>query len=166
MDENFPPSERNKPILDDANGVVRLVREQPPEHCILKVNSFSLLQRVVSKSTRKNFESTEFKAGGHTWVLSVYPEGNEEDGVGHLSLYVAMVDKLSSDTFVNVTLRFFIYDQIRDNYMSILGLGLSLNLHSCFTFEIYVTFSKLLLHSFRNNGNGFLKWMFQQCVLF
>ncbi|KAL2926644.1 Ubiquitin carboxyl-terminal hydrolase 12, partial [Bienertia sinuspersici] len=43
--------------------------------------AYSKLQGALSKSKTKRIDSTEFKAGGYTWVLSVYPKGNEkEDG--------------------------------------------------------------------------------------
>lgn len=56
-------------------------------------------------------------------MLCVYPKGNEEEGGdGHLSVYVTLIDKPDSDTSINASLRFFIYDQIRDNYLAFLGL--------------------------------------------
>ena len=55
-------------------------------------------------------------------VFSVYPKGNDkENGEGHLSLYIRVVDKLSAGSFVNVMFRFLIYDQIQDNYLVIQG---------------------------------------------
>ncbi|KAL2926640.1 hypothetical protein RDABS01_023601 [Bienertia sinuspersici] len=57
-------------------------------------------------------------------MLTVYPNGNEsEDGGGHLSLYVTLIGKLISGTSINASLRFFIYDQIRDNYLTFLYVG-------------------------------------------
>ncbi|KAL2940663.1 Ubiquitin carboxyl-terminal hydrolase 12, partial [Bienertia sinuspersici] len=58
------------------------------------------------------------------WALSVYPKGNkEEGGAGYLSLYVTLIDKLDSSTFVDASLRFFIHDQIRDNYLTFLDIA-------------------------------------------
>ncbi|KAL2940660.1 hypothetical protein RDABS01_001660 [Bienertia sinuspersici] len=57
-------------------------------------------------------------------ALSVYPKGNkEEGGAGYLSLYVTLIDKLDSSTFVDASLRFFIHDQIRDNYLTFLDVA-------------------------------------------
>ncbi|KAL2927932.1 BTB/POZ and MATH domain-containing protein 2, partial [Bienertia sinuspersici] len=124
MEENPSLSNRSKPIFDDATGVVQLVREQPPQHCILRIDSFSVVQDAVSQSCEDHINSTEFEAGGYTWMLTVYPNGNEsEDGGGHLSLYVTLIGKLISGTSINASLRFFIYDQIRDNYLTFLYVG-------------------------------------------
>ncbi|KAL2926641.1 Ubiquitin carboxyl-terminal hydrolase 12 [Bienertia sinuspersici] len=123
MEENQPPSNRSKIFFDSANGVVQILRDQPPEHCILKIDAFSKLQGALSESKTNRIDSTEFKAGGYTWVLSVYPKGNkEEDGSDHLSLYVALIDKLQSCISLNASLRFFIYDQIRGNYLTFLDV--------------------------------------------
>ncbi|KAL2927938.1 Ubiquitin carboxyl-terminal hydrolase 12, partial [Bienertia sinuspersici] len=134
--------------------IVRLVREQPPEHCILKIKSFSVLQQALSNSKIDHIDSTEFKAGGYTWVLSIYPNGNkEEGGDGHVSLYVALIDKLDSVTLLYASLRFFIYDQIRDNYLSFIDSGDNL-------FYIVKTArgipKALPVESFTDASNGFL----------
>ncbi|KAL2925640.1 Ubiquitin carboxyl-terminal hydrolase 12 [Bienertia sinuspersici] len=154
MEEKFSLSNRSKPVLDDSTGVVQLVREQPPDHCILKIDSFSVLHDAAIKSFEDHINSTEFKAGGYTWVLSVYPSGNEkEDGDDHLSLYVESVDKLNSSTSINATIRFFIYDQIRDNYRTFLDVG-DKRFHALKT---KWGISKLLpLETFADASNGFL----------
>ncbi|KAL2925652.1 Ubiquitin carboxyl-terminal hydrolase 12 [Bienertia sinuspersici] len=124
MEENPSLSNRSKPILDDATGVVQVVREQPPQHCILKIDSFSVLQDAVSQSCEDHINSTEFEAAGYNWMLTVFPNGNEkENGGGHLSLCITLIDKLISGTSINASLRFFIYDQIRDNYLTFLDVG-------------------------------------------
>lgn len=78
----------------------------------------------------------------------MYPNGNEKEvGDGHIFLYVSLVDKLSSGSFVNAMLRFFIYDQIRDNYLTVLGLYFVTYLlritYQLFRSYIYVTFSEM-----------------------
>ncbi|KAL2926642.1 Ubiquitin carboxyl-terminal hydrolase 12 [Bienertia sinuspersici] len=87
-------------------------------------------------------------------VLSVYPSGNEkEDGDDHLSLYVALVDKLNSGTSINASIRFFIYDQIRDSYLTFLEVG-DKRFHALKT---KWGIPKLLpLESFTDASNGFL----------
>ncbi|KAL2927934.1 hypothetical protein RDABS01_001772, partial [Bienertia sinuspersici] len=106
--------------------IVQLVRKQPPEHCILKIKSFSSLRQEA--------------------IL-------EEGGGGHVSLYVALVDKLESSTLVYASLRFFIYDQIRDNYLTFLEVGENL-------FNAMKTargIPKVLpIESFADASNGFL----------
>ncbi|XP_056690590.1 uncharacterized protein [Spinacia oleracea] len=153
MQGNFPPSKWNKPIFDDVN-VVRLVREESPEHCILKIDSFSKAQDALFESGNNHFKSTEFKAGSYTWVFSVYPKGNKEaGGADHLSLYVTLVDKLDFGSFVNAALRFFIYDKNRDNYLTILDIR-DKRFH---TLKSTFGIPKFLpLSSFTDASNGFL----------
>lgn len=110
----------SKLSTDGTAAVVRLVRQLPPVHCALKIESFSLLRETLGRNKHDKLESTEFSVGGYTWVLSLYPKGNnKEHGEGHISLYVRIVDKLNAGNFVNAIVRFFIYDQIQDNYLII-----------------------------------------------
>ncbi|XP_021757952.1 uncharacterized protein LOC110722988 [Chenopodium quinoa] len=56
-------------------------------------------------------------------VLSVFPKGNKQEQVDdHLSVYVTLVDKLNPGSFVDVVLRFFLYDHLRDAYLSVLDV--------------------------------------------
>ncbi|XP_048493186.1 uncharacterized protein LOC104905076 [Beta vulgaris subsp. vulgaris] len=155
MEEKHPPSKRSKPILDDVNETVRFVREQPPEHCLMKVECLSVLQNALTHPGKADhLDSTEFNAGGYTWVLSVYPNGNkEEDGDGYLSLYVKMVDKLSPSSSIYVALRFLVYDQLRDNYLTVLDIQ-DKRFHAL---KSRWGISKFLpLESFRDAANGFV----------
>ncbi|KAL2940661.1 Ubiquitin carboxyl-terminal hydrolase 12, partial [Bienertia sinuspersici] len=77
------------------------------------------------------------------------------NGSGHLSLslYVTLIDKLDSGSFVNALLQFFIYDQIRNNYLTFLDVGYK-RFHALKT-EWGIP--KLLsLESFTDASNGFL----------
>ncbi|WCJ18794.1 TRAF-like family protein [Euphorbia peplus] len=97
-------------------------RDQPPAHYILKINSFSELSEILSKTRNGKYEFDEFEAGDYKWKLVLYPNGNEKkNGKGHISLYLASTDEnvTSSPTHVHVLFSFFVYDHIRDNYLII-----------------------------------------------
>lgn len=47
--------------------VVRSTREVPPAHYTFKVDSFSLLSNILSKSEVEKYESDMFEAGGYKW---------------------------------------------------------------------------------------------------
>jgi hypothetical protein len=54
--------------------------------------------------------------------LVLYPNGNKKsNGNGHISLYLAIAatDDLPLGWEVNVNIRFFVFDQIRDKYLTI-----------------------------------------------
>jgi hypothetical protein len=56
--------------------------------------------------------------------MVLYPNGNtNSNGNGHISLYLAIIatNDLLLGWEVNVRIRFFVFDQIRDNYLSIQG---------------------------------------------
>ena len=56
--------------------------------------------------------------------LVLYPNGKKNsNGNGHISLYLAIAatDDLPLGWEVNANIRFFVFDQIRDKYMSIQG---------------------------------------------
>ncbi|KAL9273266.1 MATH domain and coiled-coil domain-containing protein [Drosera capensis] len=103
--------------------IIRLVREAPPAHYLLEIESFASLKNSVSQAYTTLFESTEFEAASHKWVLVIYPAGNkDDDGVDHISLYLKLIDKLDHWYFVVATVKFFIYDYRRKTYLIIQGL--------------------------------------------
>jgi hypothetical protein len=80
-----------------------------------------------------------------SWELVLYPNGKENsNGSGHISLYLAIAatDVLPLGWGVNVDIRFFVFDQIRDKYLSIQGsFTEKLSLRLCFQFvhlDIYI----------------------------
>ncbi|GAB2264011.1 hypothetical protein Droror1_Dr00026145 [Drosera rotundifolia] len=102
--------------------VFRSLREHPPAHYTMKIQSFKTLQASLVDAPGENnyIESTTFNIAGYNWVLCVYPSGNkEDDGNGHVSLYLKLIDKLKDEDVVTVVFRFFIHDQKRDNYLII-----------------------------------------------
>jgi hypothetical protein len=57
--------------------------------------------------------------------LVLYPNGNKNNnGTGHISLYleIAATDAFSLGWEVNVNIRFIVFDQIRDKYLTIQGI--------------------------------------------
>ncbi|KAL5556059.1 hypothetical protein UlMin_038295 [Ulmus minor] len=84
---------------------------------LLKIMSFSML----SKASIMKYRSSEFEAGGYKWILSVYPIGNKtKDAQDHISIYLELADttKLGTCWEINSTINFFIYDHVRDKYVS------------------------------------------------
>ncbi|KAJ8568151.1 hypothetical protein K7X08_020873 [Anisodus acutangulus] len=105
-------------FCDGFTDIGRTLRDIPPAHYTLKVGSFSFLVQLLEKSGRKRYESEIFEASGHKWKLCLYPNGNEErGGKGHISLCLAITntDGLPRGWEVNVSFKFLVFDQIRDN---------------------------------------------------
>ncbi|GAB2264010.1 hypothetical protein Droror1_Dr00026144 [Drosera rotundifolia] len=110
--------------LVHTDEVFRSVREHPPAHYTMKIESFNSVKATLgSIAGQDRIESTEFNVGGRTWILCIYPTGNKGDGGhGHLSIYLKLEDELEDGDDVMATFRFFIYDQKRDNYLVIQDL--------------------------------------------
>ncbi|KAM3759523.1 hypothetical protein ACB098_01G126600 [Castanea mollissima] len=82
------------------------------------IKSFSLL----AKYSMERYETGEFEYGGYKWKLVIYPNGNKDKNVTeHISLYLAIeaADLRPPGWEVHAIFRFFLYDQIRDNYLTI-----------------------------------------------
>ncbi|KAF3965535.1 hypothetical protein CMV_010280 [Castanea mollissima] len=82
------------------------------------IKSFSLL----AKYSMERYETGEFESGGYKWKLVIYPNGNKDKNVTeHISLYLAIeaADLRPPGWEVHAIFRFFLYDQIRDNYLTI-----------------------------------------------
>ncbi|WCJ18796.1 TRAF-like family protein [Euphorbia peplus] len=102
--------------------IKRSKRYTLPAHYLLKLKSFSQLSEIVKETEDGKYESDEFEVADYKWKLVVYPNGNlKSNGEGHISLYLASTDKkaISSGCHVNILVTFFIYDHIRDNYLTI-----------------------------------------------
>ncbi|XP_050284968.1 uncharacterized protein LOC126724496 isoform X2 [Quercus robur] len=100
-----------------APAITRSTRDLPPAHFSLKIESYSLLSQAVLEK----FESCVFEACRHKW-LYLYPRGKEKIiGTGHISLYLAIAEteKIPLGWEVNASFKFFLFDQIRDMYLTI-----------------------------------------------
>ncbi|XP_065871170.1 ubiquitin C-terminal hydrolase 12-like [Euphorbia lathyris] len=97
-------------------------RDTPPANYILKIKSFSQLSEILKETGEGKYESDEFTADQYKWKLVLYPNGNRKrNGEGHISLYLAPTDIKATCSFnhLNVLVSFFVYDHIRDNYLTI-----------------------------------------------
>ncbi|XP_050209018.1 uncharacterized protein LOC126659726 [Mercurialis annua] len=93
-------------------------RSLPPAHYIFKIQNFSLL----SDAKAECFQSADFEVGGYKWNLSLYPRGNKKrNGDGYISLYLLLSDsnQLTFNQEINVNFKLFIYDYIRDKYLTV-----------------------------------------------
>ncbi|KAK7844151.1 ubiquitin carboxyl-terminal hydrolase 12 [Quercus suber] len=100
--------------------ITRTARHFRPTHFLLKIQSYSLL----CETGVEKYESGVFEAGGHKWRLSLYPKGNKKmNGTDHISLYLSIVDteKYSLGWEVYATFKLFVFDQIRDKFLTIPG---------------------------------------------
>ncbi|CAL5359402.1 unnamed protein product [Camellia sinensis] len=111
------------PPLHNANSdIARSLRDIPPAHYTLKIESFSELAQLLLDAEVQNYESDIFEAGGYKWKLCLHPNGDKEtNGEGHISLYlvIAETSDLTLGWEVNVNFKLFVYDQIQDKYMTI-----------------------------------------------
>ncbi|KAL7145552.1 hypothetical protein ABFS83_07G092200 [Erythranthe nasuta] len=98
-----------------ANDVATMeMREASPAHFLMKIESFSLLQ----KCGIEKYETKEFDVGEYKWRLIIYPNGD------YISVYLAMADngELRVSKEVNVVFSIFLFNQISNNYLSSLGI--------------------------------------------
>ncbi|XVE76887.1 hypothetical protein DITRI_Ditri13aG0016400 [Diplodiscus trichospermus] len=135
-------------------GIIRLTRDLPPAHYLFKINSFSLFAEAESI---EKYESGVFESGGYKWRLLLYPNGNTKgNGDGCISLYlqIAETETLPLGWQVNVNFKFFVFDQIRDKYLTIEDAGAVKRFHQMKTewgFD-----QLLLLECFNDASNGYL----------
>ncbi|EYU41028.1 hypothetical protein MIMGU_mgv1a023824mg [Erythranthe guttata] len=90
------------------------MREASPAHFLIKIESFSLLQKCgIDK-----YETKEFDVGEYKWRLIIYPNGD------YISVYLATADKgaLRVSKEVNVVFSIFLFNQISNIYLSSLGI--------------------------------------------
>ncbi|XP_059462005.1 protein RESTRICTED TEV MOVEMENT 3-like [Corylus avellana] len=103
---------------NDGTGIIQSTRDLPPAHYTFQIKNFPKLLGMEEEKCN----SGEFEVGGYQWRLVLYPNGKNNSNVnGHISLYLAIVatNDLPLGWEVNVHIRFFVFDQIQDKYMSI-----------------------------------------------
>ncbi|XP_058212115.1 MATH domain and coiled-coil domain-containing protein At3g58210-like [Rhododendron vialii] len=140
--------------MDNAVATVRSIRDVPPAHYSLKLTSFSLfLDADIG-----NYPSGVFEAGGYEWKLCIHPNGNEKINVDrHISLYLVIADTetLPPGWEVNVNFKLFVFDQIRDKYLTIQDAeGVIRRFHRMKTewgFDQFVS-----VETFNDASNGYL----------
>ncbi|KAI3440956.1 uncharacterized protein J3R85_002993 [Psidium guajava] len=112
----FSPKTTNKDELVEFNEITTETREISPAHYVFKIESFSQL----SKNDITMYETNDFKVGDQKWRLILYPNGDKSNkGEDHVSLYLAVseANPLKVGWEINATVRFFVFDQIRDEYL-------------------------------------------------
>ncbi|XWS64110.1 hypothetical protein CRYUN_Cryun06bG0158800 [Craigia yunnanensis] len=153
MSDPEPKPSTNTPD-NEMEGVntLKTWRQVPPTHYILKIESFSSLVRILQKIKLHNYESKEFKASGYNWKLLLYPVGDEKrNGSGHISLYLKIMNPPRWG--IGALLIFFIYDQLKDKYLSIQDMEVRRFTDT----ENEWGLSQLVsLNCFRNDSNGYL----------
>ncbi|KAM7474842.1 hypothetical protein LguiB_022085 [Lonicera macranthoides] len=150
-------------------GIARSIRELPPAHYKMKVESFSLLSNLLHDIRVDKYESRYFEIDGYKWFdferLSLYPDGDKKrNGTGHISLYLVLAEtnNLPLGSELNVVFKFFVYDQIRDKYLIIEDV--SKNGRRFHAMKTEWGFSKLLpLSTFNDSANGYLV---DDCAIF
>ncbi|GAV61149.1 MATH domain-containing protein [Cephalotus follicularis] len=108
--------------MEDSREIGSSLRVAPPIHYVLKIESFSQLSEILRKTNVKRYESGEFEVGGYKWKLLLFPCGNEaEKEEAHISLYLAIsnINSLPPRWEINAKFTFFIYDQIRDKFLTV-----------------------------------------------
>ncbi|KAK3404294.1 hypothetical protein EUGRSUZ_K00597 [Eucalyptus grandis] len=99
-------------------------RKIPPAHYAFKIEYFSLL----STNEITMYETNEFEVGDQKWQLILYPNGDRSrKGEDHMFLYLAVseANPLKVGWEINATVRFFVFDPIRDEYLAKEGTTLA-----------------------------------------
>ncbi|KAL3641560.1 hypothetical protein CASFOL_012375 [Castilleja foliolosa] len=111
-----------RPPLIADEGAELETREASPAHFLIKIDSFSLLE----KHGIQRLETREFKAGNYMWRLVIYPNGHgtgNDDKDDYVSVYLAITNKsaLPSNWEVNATFSICLFNHTSDKYCYSLG---------------------------------------------
>ncbi|GAB4852965.1 hypothetical protein Ancab_040577 [Ancistrocladus abbreviatus] len=104
-----------------ANDVVVAVSETEPSDFKFEIANYKELLKSAERTRSHRIESSEFNAGGHSWVMVMYPKGNKNDNSrDHISLYLRLVNKPTEGGAVLASFKFFIFDKKRETYITII----------------------------------------------
>lgn len=100
-------------------------RNCPPIHYVVEINS---VDEILNLDT---YESGVFDAGGYEWSLCLHPRKERNDeGKVYMSLYLSIETKLEDHQKVVVDYKFFVFDNIRENYVTFKEKGKELRAFS------------------------------------
>ncbi|XP_030504839.2 uncharacterized protein LOC115719791 [Cannabis sativa] len=129
-------------------------RDVVPSHFLLKIDSFHSL----SKSSALASYSSEFESGGYKWQLTIFPNGDiYNGGEDHLSVSLELLNSnsLPLGWEVHAIFTFFLFDQIRDQYVSTSqGNARVMRFHSMRTKWVIPKYIEL--KTFNDDSNGYL----------
>ncbi|XP_021625080.1 MATH domain and coiled-coil domain-containing protein At3g58250 [Manihot esculenta] len=136
----------------------------PPAHYTLKIESFSRFCELLEKTGLVKYESDAFASVGYNWKLVLYPSGNvKRDGSDHISLYLAIAEPnaIPPGSQVDVILKFFVFDHLRDEYLTIQGSRIYYstydNMRRYHSLKTENGFDQLIsLKMFNDSSNGYL----------
>ncbi|KAL8146239.1 hypothetical protein AgCh_004115 [Apium graveolens] len=97
-------------------------RDVPPADFLLKIESFSKLPELINNQKKKYYESCCFEAGGFNWRFRLLVlRANRVQEKKIISAYLVLDESnvLPTGSDVIANFKFFIYDQIRDNYLTV-----------------------------------------------
>ncbi|KAK1398482.1 hypothetical protein POM88_008345 [Heracleum sosnowskyi] len=97
-------------------------RDVPPSNFMLKISSFSELPEMISNQKKKYYESCCFEAGGYNWRFRLLIlRANRVQKKRIISVYLVLDESnvLATGSDVIANFKFFVYDQIRDNYLTV-----------------------------------------------
>ncbi|XP_038684604.1 uncharacterized protein LOC119984632 isoform X3 [Tripterygium wilfordii] len=141
-------------IAKDAEVKTSYERDLPPAHFMFKIESFSLLL----EAELEKYETDVFEVGGYKWSLIFYPNGKKNANAdNHISLYLVIkeTEKFPASWEVNATFKFFVFDHIRDKFLTIEGCkGSMKRFHAIKTEWGFAQF--LSLDSLENASTGYL----------
>ncbi|GAB4852966.1 hypothetical protein Ancab_040578 [Ancistrocladus abbreviatus] len=104
-----------------AGDFVVAKRTTGPSDIKLEIQNYQQLLKSAKKTGSDRIESSEFNAGGHSWVLVMYPKGNKNDyGSDHVSFYLRLVNIPTEGGAVLASFTFFIFDKKRKTYITII----------------------------------------------
>ncbi|KAL1817136.1 hypothetical protein ACET3Z_019710 [Daucus carota] len=111
-------------LLKKKQELIYGARELPPADFLLKIESFSGLAEMINNQKKnKYYESCSFEAGGFNWRFRLLVlRANRVHEKKIISVYLVLDESnniLATDSDVIANFKFFVYDQIRDNYLTV-----------------------------------------------
>ncbi|KAK8613902.1 hypothetical protein V6N13_101656 [Hibiscus sabdariffa] len=116
------PEDQDKEIETakaESGEVLRTLREVPPTHYLLQIESFKALVACLNKMGLRCYRSKDFQVSNYSWKLLLYP-GIEKEGNGKIYLSLRMMNPPRHRDIQAVVI-FFLYDQREKKYLSIQG---------------------------------------------
>uniref|UniRef100_M0ZJ52 Nucleic acid binding protein n=1 Tax=Solanum tuberosum TaxID=4113 RepID=M0ZJ52_SOLTU len=158
-------------LVDDKcvlGAEIFIVQRQAIGECLSMVKSTDSFKREWKicnfSKLGENWVSEEFTVGGYKWKLSLYPKGNANNKGCDISIFLKSVDAKDFDHHekvkaVNAIFTFFVFNQLRDNYLSARG-----KMRRFQSIKSFWGLAKFISHNtFKETSNGY--FVDDKCVV-
>ncbi|RCV39112.1 hypothetical protein SETIT_8G197500v2 [Setaria italica] len=103
----MPPTSSSSSAGGSSGSMSTVVADMATGWHVLRIRCYSAIKAA---GNNKYIRSGNFNIGGHSWYITYYPSGYDDDSVGFMSLFLYLDEAATDHAVVNARLKFSLLD--------------------------------------------------------